>query len=151
MNTFHFLFVRVVVTFLFASLLAGCQSGINPNNRYQTESAPLVTQTETKSTPVGSGTQTPLSEPKTNLPTPQFAFTRENPVTDNNQIILLLEELQSRYLSQFSKPGWYYFPFDGKDKYWVHLPMAGDKSFDQFLWTRPIQFLCARFCFFQPP
>ena len=63
-------------------------------------------------------------------------FTKENPLRDNAQIIPYLQDLSERFLAQFSQAGWYYFPQDGRDTYWVHIPSDYTGSFDQFLTTR---------------
>ena len=133
MNIFSFSGAKIIFAFLLTTLLAGCQP----------QTSAVLTIEPVKTLTQAILTASPQPDPILNPPaggvisaSSETTFSADNPLTDNEQIILYLEDLKDRFLAQFTKAGWYYFPQNGKDCYWVHFPENNLDRFDQFLTTR---------------
>ncbi len=126
--------IALVILFLFG--LVSCQSSSNPAAFTPPALMTPLAQDATLNT-IAPDEQPPFgTEIVIDALDLGTTFTHDNPITDNEQISFILEELLSQFLSQFAQAGWYHFPTDGRDSFWVHFPVAGSDTFDQFLWTR---------------
>lgn len=59
-------------------------------------------------------------------------YTEDNPVTDPQELIRILEDLKGRFMNQFDKPGWYQLEMSG-ETYWIHVSVPGSERFDSVL------------------
>ena len=128
---------KTIVTILLSMIvLTNCQSTDQESIPVQ----PAIETTATLPTATPVPTQVSLVTPEMNgadeVTMLEIPYTEDNPVTDNQEIISILEDFLSRFLSQFSKPGWYYFPNNNQNRCWMHIPeKTDDDHFDMFLST----------------
>jgi hypothetical protein len=57
-------------------------------------------------------------------------YTEDNPVTDPQELIRILEDLNKRFLNQFDKQGWYRLSFFDYITHWIHVSDPGSGKFD---------------------
>ena len=129
--------IVIILLLLSMIVLTNCQSTDQESIPVQ----PAIETTATLPTATPVPTQVSLVTPdiksSQEVKVVDITYTQDNPVTDNQEIITILESFVHRFLSQFSRPGWYYFSRDSKDCYWVHISdVENVNSFDQFLFSR---------------
>lgn len=130
--------IVTLITILWIGL-AGCQPGAN-----STASMPTSPITPSPQTELPIETHDQARQP-IEFETIEIAYTKDNPATDNQEILSILDRLVTRFLAQFSKAGWFYFPNNGKDSYWLHIPEPGTDTYDQFLFIRQYSSYAAGF------
>ena len=59
-------------------------------------------------------------------------YTEDNPVTDHQELIRILQDLKGRFLNQFDKPGWYQLVWLN-EIYWIHISDPDSGRFDSVL------------------
>lgn len=60
-------------------------------------------------------------------------YTEDNPVTDPQELIRILQDLKGRFLNQFDKPGWYQLKFGDLETNWIHVSVPGSERFDSVI------------------
>jgi|LSQX01.2.fsa_nt_gb hypothetical protein len=99
---------------------------------------------ESKLTPVESQ---PTSEVPLTKPEPDFieafvnqGYTKDNPLTDPEDMIKLFTALEELQYSNFDKPGWYHMTCGEKEIVWLHFSEPETRVFDQSMWLRDYPF-----------
>ena len=81
---------------------------------------------ETASTPAVDGI------PQAAVADWETLYTEDNPVTDHQELIRILQDLKGRFLNQFDKPGWYQLVWLN-EIYWIHISDPDSGRFDSVL------------------
>jgi hypothetical protein len=128
--------IFTVFLFLIMIVLTNCQPTDQEFISTQSVSGTVVPLPTATPVPTQVSLVTPDVKSLQEVKVVDIAYTQDNPVTDNQEIISILDDFLSRYLSQFSKSGWYYFPNNNQNRYWMHIPeKTDDNHFDMFLST----------------
>ena len=129
--------VLTILILFSAFMLTNCQPTDQEFISAQSVSETVVPLPTSTPVPAQISLVTPDVKSSQEVKVVDIAYTLDNPVTDNQEIITILESFVPRFLSQFSRPGWYYFSRDNRDCYWVHISdIENVNSFDQFLYSR---------------
>ena len=129
--------VLTILIIFSAFMLTNCQPTDQEFISAQSVSETVVPLSTSTPVPTQVSLVTPEMNGADEVTMLEIPYTKDNPVTDNQEIISILDDFLSRFLSQFSRPGWYYFSRDSKDCYWVHISdVENENSYDQFLYSR---------------
>lgn len=60
-------------------------------------------------------------------------YIQDNPVTDLQELIRILEDLKERFMNQFDKLGWYQLKWHDVQTNWIHVSDPGSGRFDGIL------------------
>ncbi|MBE3086296.1 MAG: hypothetical protein IMZ64_08785 [Bacteroidetes bacterium] len=122
---------KCLLLFLICLLLSACSREV-----YQ----PAESTTATQSPGISGQNSTSISsEPVPTDQTPQSSefdwenlYTETNPVTDSQELIRILQDLNQRFMNQLNKPGWYRFYNLEIDSQiiWIHLSEPESGRFD---------------------
>lgn len=134
----------VALTVILIVFLSAC--GGDQTARSLTSATPADVELQT-ATPVQTATFTDLhleTAPGDATPDPllDLPYTEENPLTDPEEILRILDELQSRELTWFSREGWVQFTrvwagardYSGTQHIWTHITTPERDCLEQFLY-----------------
>ena len=123
----------LTVFLLLFLLLGGCAR----------ESYPIEEPTHTMPTPiiemgipdVSETASTPAVDeiPQAAVADWETLYTEDNPVTDPEELIQILQDLKGRFLNQFDKPGWYQLKWLDLQTNWVHISDPSPGRFDSVI------------------
>jgi hypothetical protein len=121
---------KLLLFLLMSLILCSCQREVYQPT--ETSGEPDAVVSTPLTTPSAAPGLAANSNPATPQPDWENLYTETNPVTDSQELIRILQDLNQRFMNQLNKPGWYRFynmEIDSQIK-WIHLSEPESGRFD---------------------
>ena len=127
---------KLLKILLISLVLSACQREVyQPTETSPTEPEPFISSPQsTLSAPPGLADDDPSEA--TSRSEWEIQYTAENPVSEPEELIIILQDLYDRFMAQFDRPGWYRFYGSGdlgEQVAWVHIATVETRQFDGLL------------------